>query len=180
MPAGVSSASARPMPAPAPIDVALTAFKVVKGRHGEQFVDAASARPGDVLEYRAVYRNHSQAPLRAVVGSLPVPKGTRYVLGSARPANAIGHTADGRDEALPVAMRTAPAIPAAASLADAASAGGQTDSQATADYRSLRWTLGDMAGGATRSISARVRIDTASAAGPASGPPPHRPPSAAH
>lgn len=41
------------------------------------------AMPGDVLEYRLVFTNRTEGPVRNIVFTNPIPEGTRYIGGTA-------------------------------------------------------------------------------------------------
>ena len=69
------------------LNVSLTAQRVaVDARGRESFLPATEAKPGQVVEYRAAYRNPTQASMRDVQATLPIPAGTEYVSSTARPA----------------------------------------------------------------------------------------------
>ncbi|WP_323503886.1 hypothetical protein, partial [Cryobacterium sp. RTS3] len=54
--------------------------KVTKTADGkEHFSSADSIRPGDVIEYRAVYTNRTDKPVNGVIATLPVPEGLEYL-----------------------------------------------------------------------------------------------------
>ena len=70
--AHAQSAAAVGKPAESLVSVALTQLKVSKGADGkEQFSDAGNIKPGDVIEYRAVYTNRSDKPVNGVVATIP-------------------------------------------------------------------------------------------------------------
>ena len=72
-----------------PLVTELEARKVVRGADGkESFAAADSAKPGDVIEYVATYRNTGKQPLRNLQATLPIPHNTEFVPGTANPANA--------------------------------------------------------------------------------------------
>ena len=74
---------------PSPIESRLEARKVVVGADGkESFAAADAARPGDVIEYAATYRNTATQPVRNLEATLPIPANTELVPGSAAPAGA--------------------------------------------------------------------------------------------
>jgi uncharacterized repeat protein (TIGR01451 family) len=120
-----------------------------------------TSRPGDVLEYRVSYTNHSAAAVQGLIASLPIPAGTTLIDGSQLPPNALASTdgtsfaplpllhrvrqADGSERLVPVPL---------------------------ADYRALRWNLGPLAAGTTREVSARVRVNTTTPAVAAAAAPP--------
>lgn len=148
-----SIASAGPaLAAAAEPAVTLSVAKIVVPQPGaaERRVDAAQAQPGDLLEYRAVYRNDTARTLNRAQLTLPVPlagHAVEYVQGSAQP-EAFGASRDGlRYAAAPLHVERIGAdgrvqrVPAPA-----------------ADYRFLRWDLGDLPPSAVRTVHARVRV----------------------
>lgn len=130
------------------VAVSLTASRVtVKPGGRESLVAAEKANPGDVLEYRASYRNTAPAPVRQLAATLPIPAGTEFVPGTAEPAGAMA-SLDGRTfEAMPLKRKVR--------LADGREV---VQDVPSSEYRYLRWTIAEIAGGAERSVRARVRV----------------------
>lgn len=146
--AQLSSSGSIMAPSSDPLSVVLSARKVVSSGGKETLADAGHARAGDIIEYRALYRNVSKSPLNGVVATLPLPNTTAYVVDSSRPAKATASTdVNGVYAPLPL-MR-----PAAAAL-------GETRQTAVplSEYRALRWDLGVLKPGESREVSARVRV----------------------
>ena len=145
---GAWGASAQPAVLPTdPLEVRLETRKVVGNPDGtESFLAAGSAKPGDVLEYVATYRNRGTAALRDVTPQLPVPGNTEFVPGTARPATAAA-SLDGRTFApMPLSRK-------------AERNGAQVDVPVPPrEYRSLRWSVPELAPGKATSVSARVRV----------------------
>lgn len=72
-----------------PLAVNLEALKPGAGADGQPTLVAANeAEPGQVLVYRATYKNRGEAELKNVAVTVPVPVGMAYVDGTARPAAA--------------------------------------------------------------------------------------------
>lgn len=132
-----------------PLSATLEAHKVVVTENGkEQLVAASQANPGDVIEYRATYKNVSAKPLRAVLATLPVPtSGVEYLGSSALPAGAEA-SLDGTQYA-PMPLKRVVKTP-----------DGQLRQQVVPaiEYRFLRWPLGDLPAGASKTVSARVLV----------------------
>jgi uncharacterized repeat protein (TIGR01451 family) len=62
----------------------LEAYRVVITDQGvEEFLPADNARPSDVIEYRLMYSNHGDQPIRNVLITDPIPAGTKLVHPSA-------------------------------------------------------------------------------------------------
>lgn len=132
-----------------PLTATLEAHKVLLADNGkEQLAPAAQARPGDVLEYRATYRNTSDKPIRAVMATLPVPStGVEYLPNSAMPLG-VEASVDGTRFA-PAPLKRVVMTPE-----------GRPQQQVVpaVEYRFLRWPLGDLPAGASKTVSARVRV----------------------
>ncbi len=131
----------------------LSVYRVVRGADGaEQKVVAASAKPGDVLEYQATYRNSGAAEVRKLLATIPIPGGATYVLGSPLPDNATA-SLDGINYARIPLMR-------AVKRPD-----GSTVEQpvAASEYRFVRWTVDALGAGAAVTVAMRVSV-TADAA----------------
>ncbi len=149
--ASVASVGLALAAAPEPA-VTLSVAKIVALEPGtpERRVDAGQARPGDLLEYRAVYRNDTPRTLSRAQLTLPVPlagHAVEYVQDSAQPA-ATSASRDGRRYV------------AAPLHIERVGADGRVQRVLApgADYRFLRWELGDLPPGAARTVHARVRV----------------------
>ena len=131
------------------VQVALTAQRVVLDRNGkETLTEAREARPGDVLEYRAVYRNQGKQAVRNVLAVLPVPLNSlSYIPASANPQR-VWASLDGRKFELAPLLRTV-------TLAD-----GKREIRPVpvSEYRYLRWDLGELKPGAQAAVAARMRM----------------------
>lgn len=155
-PAVAQSIALTPAPVPAPaheLGVRLVAARIVAPSaevNRETRASADSAKPGDVIEYRADYRNAGKSTARAVLATLPIPPGTEYIAGTAAPGAGLRASLDGKVyQALPLMRRVK-------------RADGQTVDVPVplAEYRFLRWDLGDLAAQRESSVSARVRVAT--------------------
>src|SRR5262245_58818537 len=83
------------------IVVELQAFHVVLQGGKEKLEPAEQIKPGEILEYRATYRNTSHVLAHNVVATLPVPpQGVQYIQSSAQPVGVLAST-NGRDYAPP-------------------------------------------------------------------------------
>ncbi|HEX2099735.1 MAG TPA: hypothetical protein VHF69_03670 [Candidatus Synoicihabitans sp.] len=131
------SAPARSAGASEQLQVAMTVFKVTEDAFGnEALLPAEEARPGDVLLYRAAYRNSGKSALREVAAHVPVPPGLAYVNDSARPA-AEAASIDGR-AFFSIAQPPTPTPPPT--------------------WRTLRWAARDLAAGADFTVELRARV----------------------
>lgn len=151
---GPAHAQAVAPPAPQePLTVALTLQRVTIDAQGrEQFAPADKVRPGELLEYRAVYTNTGKTPLDGVVATLPVPQGMDYQARSASPAGAVAATASGEFASEPLVRKVR-------------RADGSEASQPVpyAEYRALRWNVGSLAPRQSVTVTARVRVSAATA-----------------
>ncbi len=129
--------------------IQLSQKKVVVGPQGEKLEDATSVKPGDVIEYRATYTNVSKQAVQGLVAQLPVPQGLEYQPRSARPSNATLQMA-GPDAQYGVE-------PLQRKLAD-----GSVQALPYNEYRSMRWTIGQLQAGASVVVSARAKVEGAS------------------
>ncbi|MFM9426042.1 putative repeat protein (TIGR01451 family) [Variovorax sp. GrIS 2.14] len=127
------------------VAVVLTQSKVVKAADGtEQLQDAASVKPGDIVEYKATYTNNTGKAVTGLVANLPIPEGLEYLPKSAKPGAALVKAAakDGVFAAEPLTHIVA----------------GKTEPVAYGDYRSLRWTLGQLPANGVTAVSARAKV----------------------
>ena len=132
------------------VQISLIARKVTAAPDGkEKLLAADTARPGEVIQYDAVYLNQSRKEVRNLAPTLPIPAGMEFVAESAKPvasqASLDGRTfepfplvrkvtrPDGRVEEVPVPL---------------------------SEYRALRWNVGELKAGATTRIIARARLQT--------------------
>lgn len=125
----------------------LEARKVVVAADGkENLTGADAARPGDVIEYVATYRNTTRSPIRNVVATLPIPQNTELVAGSPRPVGARA-SLDGRAfAAMPLKRKV---------VRD----GREIEEQVPLrEYRALRWSPGPIDAGQSVTYAARVRV----------------------
>ena len=126
----------------------LQVWNVVKKADGaEALLPAQSVKPGDVLQYTAVYRNADSRAVSHLVASLPIPAGTELVGASAVPRE-VQASLDGKVYAATPLMRKL-------RRAD----GQMVDVPVPlTEYRFLRWPEQQIAAGASFSTSARVRV----------------------
>lgn len=130
------------------VRVSMTAQRVTTDAHGVEHLDQAEqARPGETIEYRALYHNEGDATVRQLLASLPVPAGMEYVPGSAAPAQVLA-SLDGRTFA-PVPLKRLVRLP-----------NGDEIEQLVPyrEYRALRWSLGDLDANGEQVVQARMRV----------------------
>jgi hypothetical protein len=72
-----------------PVKVELTATKVLSSNGGrETFQPADMTKPGETLQYQAIYRNQSRGSIGNLNATLPIPVGLEVVVSSLKPAGA--------------------------------------------------------------------------------------------
>lgn len=125
----------------------LKSEKVVVTGGKETLVAADNAAPGDVIEYTADYSNSGKTAVSNVKANLPVPKGTVFIAGSAIPAELLAST-DGKNFAKFPLKRTVKAPDGTVIEKEVP----------LSEYVALRWDLGTIAPGASKSVKARVRV----------------------
>lgn len=131
-----------------PLDVRLTAAKIARGVDGKEIAQpATTAKPGEVIEYRAVYSNKGKGKLTNVEATLPVPSGLEYSANTAVPAPVYASVDGTLFAPAPLKRKVRQAD------------GREVDQEIPAsEYRSLRWKLGDISAGENAAVSARMRL----------------------
>lgn len=136
--------------------VELKGQKVVKGTDGkEKFESADKAKPGDVIEYKAAYRNKGKKPAANMLATIPVPLGTEFIPGSSKPAKATA-SVDGKEYA-PVPLKRKVTLPSGKE---------ELRDVPFEEYRFIRWEMKVLEPGKSATFSMRVRISTAPPATP--------------
>ncbi|NDC60963.1 MAG: DUF11 domain-containing protein [Betaproteobacteria bacterium] len=130
----------------------LTQLLVVLEDGKELLKPVKSVKPGDLIEYRVVYTNQSRRAVTDLQAQLPLPEGLEYQAKSARPAASAQMATKGGMFAREPLMRDI--------------AGGKKEAVSYADYRQVRWNLGQIAAGAKLEVSARARVSTGVASTP--------------
>src|SRR6478672_1529447 len=67
------------------LNVSLAAQKVVVAEGKESLVPADKAKPGDVIEYKALYKNGGKTALHDLAATVPIPVGLSLVENSPQP-----------------------------------------------------------------------------------------------
>jgi hypothetical protein len=133
----------------------LKVSRVVKARDGadEQLLPATSVKPGDVLQYTAVYTNQSRQDVRRLVASLPIPVGTEIVEVAALPREVMA-SVDGKTFASMPLTRKVRRVDG--STAD--------EPVPLGEYRYLRWPEQQLGTAKTFSTGMRVKVVSTAAA----------------
>ena len=128
--------------------VTMDVKKISRSTDGKEALEAAdSAKPGDILQYSAVYANKTAKKFRDLEATIPVPPYTAYVPGSTRPAGAKA-SLDGQSfQAIPLRRKVK-------------QADGKEVMQLVpyAEYRFLRWYPGNLSADQELKFSARVKV----------------------
>ncbi len=132
----------------ATVSSTLSAKLVEKSGSKTVLSKAEKAKPGDVVEYRAVYANKGGAPAKQLLATVPIPANTTLILNTAEPSNAQG-SLDG------VTFATLPLMRKVTQPNGAV----QEVPAALAEYRALRWDVGTLDAGQQAEVSLRVRIN---------------------
>jgi uncharacterized repeat protein (TIGR01451 family) len=130
------------------LEVKLNAYQIRADAAGKETrAPGQQAQPGDVIEYRADYRNSSKAAIRNLDATLPVPAGLEYQGESARPSK-LEASVDGNSFA-PVPLTR---------IKKNAQGKSVSEPVPYAEYRYLRWKVGTLPPGETASVSARMKV----------------------
>lgn len=129
------------------VHVALTAQRVTLVDGKEVLVNAEKARPGDVIEYRATYRNDGRGAVRSLDATLPVPNGLEYLPKTATPVVVLASTDGVTFAPVPLVRKER--------TADGREV---TREVPLAEYRALRWPIGTLAVKESRTVRARMRV----------------------
>ena len=137
------------LPLLAEVKVVLQASKIVVVNGAEQRESADKAKPGEVIEYVAEYRNAAKSPVSNVVATLPVPAGMEYLPNSASPGQVMASTDEHNYAPVPLKRMVR-------------NADGKMVEQEVpySEYRSLRWKLGEIPGETSKSVKARMKVKT--------------------
>lgn len=129
------------------VSVTLTAHRVTRVEGREVLASAERAKPGETIEYRATYHNAGRKAVTRLEATLPIPAGVEYVASTAAPGQVMASLDGKRFAPAPLTRRVRTAdgrevvreIPAA-------------------EYRWLRWTIGNLNANQSRDVVARVRV----------------------
>ncbi len=130
-----------------PVEITLQQFKVVKRGQAEALESVDRVKPGEMIEYQAIYRNTTNHAIGNLQAILPVPANIEYLPNTAKPS-AVEASVDGVSYA-PVPLRRLVKLPNGQSV---------MRDVPVAEYRSLRWAIGDLAANQKVIVSARMRL----------------------
>ena len=135
------------------VEAKLAAYKVTRDADNKEVLSPADkVAPDDLLEYQVVYQNNGKSLLKQLTANLPIPVGTTYVTGSAKPAGAMA-SLDGKNFAT-IPLKRMVKKP-----------DGKLEEQLVplTEYRALKWKLAELAEKNKAEVSARVRVNQAAA-----------------
>ena len=133
------------------VTVKLVAEKIVTQPDGkESFTSADKAGPGDIIEYKATYKNDGNADVKNLAATLPVPKnGMEYLSETAFP-KPVKASVDGKTfEAIPLKR--------VITLQNGKS---EIRLIPTSEYRFLRWEIPQIPAGKSMLVKARMKLNT--------------------
>jgi hypothetical protein len=130
-----------------PLDIRLERSKVVIVAGKESLQNAATAKPGDVLQDLATYTNKSSRTLSGVEATLPVPLNTELVMSTVTPPTARASVDGTNFFAMPLKRKIK-------------QANGVEVEQVVAlsEYRYLRWYPGELGPKQSVVFSAQFRV----------------------
>lgn len=135
------------LPLQAEVKVVLVQSKIVTANGAEHKEAADKAKPGDVIEYVAEYKNPDKSAVKDVMATLPVPPGLEYIPQTAAPEQLTAST-DEKNYS-PVPLKRSVRGPDGKMVQELVP---------YSQYRSLRWSLGEIAGGASKTVKARMKV----------------------
>lgn len=141
-----------------PVESRLEARKVVVAADGKETLAAATtAKPGDVIEYVATYRNTGREAVRNLEATLPIPANTELLPASITPAGARASLDGAAYAPMPLKRKT---VRNGVSVEEAVPA---------AEVRSLRWLAPELGADKSVAFTARVKVLDDRATGPPGG-----------
>lgn len=125
-----------------PLSIDFEAHRVAAGENGKEvLVEAEMAYPGDTIQYKAVYTNTSEEPLKDVRPVIPVPRGMTVVLKSVKPKPTEGSLDGVRFAPMPLLDKEGKPV-------------------AAEKIRAFRWHLPELNPNKPFSIGFRVNVDS--------------------
>ncbi|WP_082548502.1 DUF11 domain-containing protein [Variovorax sp. Root473] len=136
------------------VAVLLTQHKVVGHPGEERLQDAATIKPGDLIEYRATYTNNTGKSVAGLTATLPIPEGLEYTPRSAKPGAGLAQAAtkDGVFGNEPLERK----LP-----------GGKTEPVPYSEYRTFRWSLGSLPANGSTAVTVRAKVEMVAQPAPA-------------
>ena len=134
-----------------PISVEIKAYKVTisESEDGEELLTRVDeVKPGEVIEYQAVYTNTTGKDIVNILATVPIPTNTTYIDESARPGNASASLDGVKFDTIPLKQKVT-------------SEDGKVEERLVppADYRFTRWTIKKLGAGKEKVFKVRVKIN---------------------
>jgi len=129
------------------VSVHMDVYQIVMKKDVESRVLAKQAKPGDILEYVAVYQNNTSHDVSNLKGTLPIPEGMIYVAGSERPRHALASLDGVNYKPMPLMRRV-----------KQADGTWKQVKVPLGEYRFLRWDLGVLNAEKSKQVSARMQV----------------------
>jgi len=127
------------------VKIKATLIKVINGK--ETMEPAVDVKPGDTIEYQAIYVNKSGHRINQIQAILPIPNGTEYVPKTAHPAYAEARVENGEFKSIPLKTEVR---------------GGDglthTITVPEKNYRELRWRIDHIDPSKNNVVSMRVKV----------------------
>ncbi len=130
-----------------PVTNTLAVERVLMDSGQERTEPAATAKPGDLLQYEVAFHNNGHTTLHGLNATLPLPPGTEFVAGSQRPAQPQASVDGTTFEALPLKR-----------IVRRPDGTSGEELVPLREYRFLRWAAADVAPNGTLTVSARVIV----------------------
>lgn len=131
----------------ADVKVQLKSFKVVNKQNKESLIAAKTAKPGDLIEYQATYKNTGKKGVQGVMATLPIPSGMHFVPNSVSPKSMMV-SLDGKHFSKPPLKKKIVL----------SNGGVEYKLVPHQEYRFLRWNLDKIPAGKKRMVTARVKV----------------------
>jgi uncharacterized repeat protein (TIGR01451 family) len=131
------------------VSAKLAVFKVLSSPDGKEVLEPTDqVKPGDLVEYRVVYRNTGKKQVKEVQATLPIPTGMEYQGNTANPV-VVRASADGKTfERVPLRREV-----------QLANGGTEIQEVPYREYRFLLWDLASLAAGQETTVRARAQVN---------------------
>jgi len=129
------------------VTVRMEAYQIVLKNKVEKRVIAKEAKPGDLLEYVAIYHNNTDHAISNLKGTMPIPEGMILIVDSPRPRHVLASLNGKTFAAMPLKRRVKQADGSLKEVLVPLS-----------EYRFLRWNMGVLQGEKSKNISARMQV----------------------
>jgi uncharacterized repeat protein (TIGR01451 family) len=144
----LASGAAVSFAAAASVTNSLSVQRIVTHTDGTlAFEPAATAKPGDLLEYVVDFHNEGPDAARGLVATLPLPVGTEFIAEAPGPAPSLASLDGVSFEPLPLKR-----------VVRAADGSTHQELVPLREYRALRWAAADLPGNGDFKVGARVRV----------------------